>query len=95
MHSKPFIFKNSKGVEYSVTVENIPPKREALGECDAPWNNNPKIVIEADLTDRRRLSVAIEEIAHAFFFERPEKDIKKFAATLAKFLYKDDWRKTY
>jgi hypothetical protein len=39
------------------------------------------------------MSVTIEEFAHAFFWEKSEKKVRKFAAVLTKYLYNQGWRK--
>jgi hypothetical protein len=41
------------------------------------------------------MSVTIEEFAHAFFWDKTEKNVRKFAATLTKYLYSQGWRKGF
>jgi hypothetical protein len=38
--------------------------------------------------------VTIEEFAHAFFWDKSEKNVRKFAATLTKYLHANGWRKS-
>jgi len=92
--TKSFKFKTDKGVEYSVNKIGIPSKNKAEGLCECPDNKSPQIFIEASLLPRREMSVAIEEFAHAFFWDKSEKNVRKFAATLAKYLYATGWRKS-
>lgn len=90
---KSFTFKTDKGVEYSVNKIKIPARDKAEGLCDSPENEYPKILIEASLLPRREMSVSIEEFAHAFFWDKSEKNVRKFAAVLTKYLYANGWRK--
>jgi hypothetical protein len=92
---KSFSFKTDKGVEYCVNKIKIPARDKAEGLCDSPENEYPKILIEASLLPRREMSVSIEEFAHAFFWDKSEKNVRKFAATLTKYLYANGWRKTF
>ena len=90
---KSFNFKTDKGVEYHVNKIKIPAKDKAEGLCDSPENEYPKILIEASLLPRREMSVTIEEFAHAFFWDKSEKNVREFAAVLTKYLYTNGWRK--
>ena len=90
---KSFNFKTDKGVEYHVNKIKIPAKDKAEGLCDSPENDYPKILREASLLPRREMSVTIEEFAHAFFWDKSEKNVRKFAATLTKYLHANGWRK--
>jgi hypothetical protein len=92
--NKNFTFKTDEGYEFSVKNQKIDPKHKASGLCYDPTCQNPKILIDSSLTPRRELSVSIEEFAHAFFFEKSEKKVRKFAAILSKYLYSRGWRKT-
>ncbi len=98
MSKKPikcFEFKTDKGKRYKVSKENIHIKEKAEGLCDSPEMKNPEIIIEADLLPRREMSVTIEEFAHAFFWDKSEKNVRKFSATLTKYLYSQGWRKVF
>lgn len=92
---KGFKFKTDEGYEYS--VNKVKPHRKfcAAGLCDNPQSKNPKIIIDPDLLPRRELSVTIEEFAHAFFFDKTEKKVRKFSAVLTKYLYSQGWRKVF
>jgi hypothetical protein len=92
---KGFKSKTDEGYEY--TVDKVKPnyKFAAEGLCDNPESKNPKIIIDPSLLPRRELAVTIEEFAHAFFFEKTEKKVRKFSATLTKYLYSQGWRKTF
>jgi len=92
-NTKSFTFKTDKGIEYSVTKIKIPAKTNAEGLCDSPDNATPQIFIEASLLPKREMSVTIEEFAHAFFWDKSEKNVRKFAAVLTKYLYANGWRK--
>lgn len=92
--TKSFKFKTDKGVEYIVDKIKIPAKNKAEGLCDSPDCSFPKIVIEKSLLPRREMAVSIEEFAHAFFWDKSEKNVRKFAAVLTKYLYANGWRKS-
>lgn len=94
-NTKSFKFKTDKGIEYSVNKIKIPPKAKAEGLCDCPENKNPQIYIEQSLLPKREMSVSVEEFAHAFFWDKSEKNVRKFAATLTKYLYATGWRKRF
>lgn len=92
-NTKSFKFKTDKGVEYSVSKIKIPSIDKAEGLCDSPENECPQIFIETSLLPRREMSVTIEEFAHAFFWDKSEKNVRKFSAVLTKYLYANGWRK--
>jgi len=92
--TKNFKFKTDKGIEYSVNKVKIPARDKAEGLCDSPGNERPQIFIETSLLPRREMSVTIEEFAHAFFWDKSEKNVRKFAAVLTKYLYANGWRKS-
>lgn len=91
--SKGFKFKTDEGYEYCVDKVKPHPKFNAQALCDNPTSKNPKIIIDPQLLPRRELAVTIEEFAHAFFFEKTEKKVRKFSAVLTKYLYSQGWRK--
>ena len=93
-NTKSFKFKTDKGVEYSVSKIKIPSIDKAEGLCDSPENECPQIFIETSLLPRREMSVTIEEFAHAFFWDKSEKNVRKFSAVLTKYLYANGWRKS-
>jgi len=94
MNDKDFKFKTDEGYKYKVENHVLPPVfKRAAGICYDPKSENPLIIIDPTLSPRRELSVSIEEFAHAFFFEKTEKKVRKFSATLAKYLYSRGWRK--
>lgn len=93
-NTKSFKFKTDKGVEYSVSKIKIPSRDKAEGLCDSPENECPQIFIEESLLPRREMSVTIEEFAHAFFWDKSEKNVRKFSAVLTKYLYANGWRKS-
>ena len=91
-----FTFKNTKGVEYEVLFYK-PNKKVydgAVGICDDPKEKNPKILINPSLSDQSELNTAIHEFAHAFFWDKSEKDVMSFANAISRFLYNEcHWRK--
>ena len=90
--SEKIKFKTASNKEYTLLWKN-PPYADADGLCWSPEERNPKIMIRPNLSPRRKLSVTIEEIVHAFWFDKTETEVRKFSCTLARILYKDGWRK--
>ena len=93
-----FQYKSAKGVVYEVVFRK-PDKRlygeECDGVCENPSDKNPKIFISPYLTKQSELNTCIHEIAHAFFWDKTEAEIYKFANTASRFLYNEcGWRKT-
>ena len=95
---KPFIFKNSEGVEYEIIFRKPDSRHfgEADGICVDPSDSSkPKIHIHPELTKYAELNTIIHEMTHSFFWDKSEKEVTKFANTVAKFLYRNQrWRKT-
>lgn len=94
---KPFTFKNTQGVEYEIIFRK-PDERhfgEADGICADPnGSESPKIHIHPELTKYMELNTIVHEMTHAFFWDKSEKEVTKFANTVAKFLYRNqNWRK--
>lgn len=95
---KIFSFKNNQGKTFHVEfvkkcfVTEDGKKHFAYGLCDNPYMyKKPRIRFEKAVIDKRaRLSTFIEEFTHAFFWEEPEWKVKKFSATLAKFIQQID-----
>ena len=53
-----------------------------------------KIHISPDLPPKREMAVMMEEVFHAFFWDVPEKKVRRFCSTLTNILHKDGWRQT-
>jgi len=91
----PYKFTNTKGVTYHVYFKK-PDKR--LGEdidglCFDPEDEHPKIYIRPGMSNRREMNTCLHEYAHAFFWDKPETDIRRYADTVSSYLYKLGWRK--
>ena len=89
-----FEFRNTKGIVYEIVFRK---PHKAYGECvDGlcidPEEDNPKIYINPYLTKKSELNTSIHEVAHAFFWDKPETDIKRFADVCSNFLYQNGWR---
>ena len=93
---KPFKFKNSEGIEYEVIFRK-PDERhfgEVDGICTDPEKESPKIHINPKLGKQSELNTIVHEMAHAFFWDKTEREIYKFANTVSKFLFTNQkWRK--
>ena len=92
-----FTFKNTKGVEYEVIFRK--PNKNTYGEhCDGicydPKDKDPKILISPYLSKQTELNTIIHEMAHAFFWDKKEYEIKKYADTMSRILYNElKWRR--
>lgn len=96
MPRKPFTFKNTQGVEYTV-LRRKPNSRhygEADGTCADPKDESPKIHISPYLTPQSELNTSIHEFAHAFFWDKSETDITRFANAISRYLFnRRQWRR--
>lgn len=92
--SSSFFFTNTKGVKYEVVFRkpHIAYGDEVDGLCIAPSEKDPKIYINPYLTKKSELNTCIHEIAHAFFWDKSETDVKRFADVCSNFLYQNGWR---
>jgi Zn-dependent peptidase ImmA (M78 family) len=92
-----FKFKNTKDVEYEVLFKK--PNSKYYGDvcdgyCHDPKEKDPKIYISPYLTKQSELNTIIHEMAHAFFWDKPEKDIFAYANAVSRMLFNhQQWRK--
>jgi hypothetical protein len=86
-------FKNSEGAEYTFKWRKPNKKFEADGMCENPTLPKPKIFVDWELKERRKMAVVVEELTHAFFYMEPEYRVRRFSATVTRILYKSGWRK--
>ena len=97
-NKKPnFTFKNTKSVEYEV-IFHKPNKliygKKCDGFCQAPRDKNPKIFVSPYLTNQSELNTIVHEMAHAFFWDKPERDILAYSNAVSRMLYNHcQWRK--
>jgi len=82
-------FTNADGVEYELLWKKPHYTYNAEGLCGSPQAENPQILIDPNLKDRRKMSVLIEEVTHAFFWEKSEREVRKFSSTLSKLIQKN------
>ena len=76
-------FKNSDGIEYELIWKKPHHTYNADGLCYSPEAENPKILVDPKLKKRRKMSTLIEEVTHAFFWDKTEKEVRKFSSVLA------------
>ena len=91
MH-KPLRFKNTQNIEYKIIWKAPAPKEEADGLCDDPTTPKPKIWIDPNLKPRRKLKVLIEEMIHAHFWDKSEKDVRRCASNIRSVILKNGWK---
>ncbi len=88
------MFRNNQGVRYKIYKKKPHYSYNADGLCDPPDYRGPKIHISPDLTPKREMSVLIEEMMHAFFWDIPETEVRRFCGCVTNILHKDGWRQT-
>jgi hypothetical protein len=76
-------FKKSDGIEYELLWKKPHHTYNADGLCYSPDLKNPKILVDPTLKKRRKLSTLIEEVTHAFFWDKSEREVRKFSSVLA------------
>ena len=81
-------FKNSDGIEYELVWKKPHHTYKADGLCYSPEVDNPKILVDPSLKKRRKLSTLIEEVTHAFFWDKSEKEVGKFSSVLGSLISK-------
>lgn len=90
-----FKFRNVNGIRYEVYF--VKPNEAYYGDihglCDDPEEKNAKIYINPYLTQKSELNTIIHELAHAFFWDKTEKEITKYANATTAFLYRQGWRR--
>ena len=90
-------FKNAQDVEYELIFRK-PDQRyygdDCDGVCSSPDKPNPRVLINPHRTDQTQLNSLIHEVAHAFFWDKKEYEIKKYADTMSRILYNElKWRR--
>ena len=89
-----FKFKTSKGIEYQVVWRKPDRRQKAVGLCSSPKDDSPRVQISPHLSKQNELNTSIHEFAHAFFWDKSENQVAKFANALSRFLYTErGWRK--
>jgi len=95
VNKNKFTFKIASGVEYSASFRkpNKSYGKNCDGICLSPTVKKPKLLINPHRSPQTVLNTSIHEFAHAHFWDKPEKDVKKFADTMSRFLYNHcGWR---
>jgi Zn-dependent peptidase ImmA (M78 family) len=90
---KPFVFRTHNKARYELFLKKPPKRYQAEGICYDPIEDNPKILVNPNQTEKRVMNTIIHEIAHAFFWDASEGNVAKFANTVARLLYKEGWKK--
>ena len=83
-------FKNSDGIEYELIWRKPHHTYNAAGLCYSPEHDNPKILVDPKLKKRRKMSTLIEEVTHAFFWDKPEREVRKFSSVHAGLINKQN-----
>jgi hypothetical protein len=88
-------FKNTGGIEYFVKFKK-PDGRTWGANCDGvcffpslAYNQEPHIEVNPHRTDQTIFNTVIHEVGHAFFEDKTETEITKFANTLSRLLFND------
>ena len=90
-----FKFRNVDGVRYEVYF--VKPNKAYYGDvhgmCDDPEEKNAKIYINPYLSKKSELNTMIHEMTHAFFWDKSENEVYKFANAVTALLYRQGWRR--
>jgi hypothetical protein len=90
----PFTFKNAKNKRYEAYVRKTPKEYEHCdGICEDPGEEDPRIYIKPDMSDRKEMNTMIHEMCHAFFFDEPEYKVYRYANAISSWLHQMGWRK--
>ena len=89
-----FKFRNANGIRYEVYF--VKPNEAYYGDvhglCDDPEEKDAKIYINPYLTQKSELNTIVHEMTHAFFWDKSETDIARYADVVRNFLYQNGWR---
>ena len=88
-YDKPFVFRTDKRVRYELLLKKPHKCYKAEGICYDPSEETPKIFVNPDQPDKEVLNTIIHEIAHAFFWDKKEYEIKKYSIEYT--LSNGDW----
>ncbi len=90
-----FKFRNTDGIRYEVyfVKPHVGHYGDIHGLCDDPSEKNAKIYINPHLTQKSELNTMIHEMTHAFFWDKSEKEVHKFANAVTALLYRQGWRR--
>ena len=89
-----FKFKTARGIQYEVIWRKPDRRHRAVGLCSDPKDESPRVQISPHLGKQNELNTSIHEFAHAFFWDKSEIAVAKFANALSRFLYTEcGWRK--
>ena len=91
---KKMKFKNADKVEYELLLRKPHKKHKADGLCDCPNSKKPKVWVSPHLGDKDLLDTLIHELTHAHFFDKKEREVRKFAANLTRFIYLLGWERS-
>ena len=83
-------FTNNQDVEYQIYFPSFLINR--CGDCDDPNIQKPIIRVDSRLSERRNMQVVVEEIFHAFFWDKTETQARKFSNTITKALFEEGYR---
>tara|TARA_B100000287_G_scaffold435121_1_gene501936 strand:- start:2027 stop:2320 length:294 start_codon:yes stop_codon:yes gene_type:complete len=84
-----YLFTNGNDREFQFYFRKPHKNHNADGLCLNPdVYEDPKIYVDPHLPPKRKLQVVIEEVTHAFFWDKTEKDVRKFSQVLADILVK-------
>ena len=90
-----FKFRNVNGIRYEVYF--VKPNEAYYGDihglCDDPEEKKAKIYINPYLSKKSELNTMIHEMTHAFFWDKSEKEVYKFANAVTALLYRQGWRR--
>lgn len=80
------------GKIWHLVFQNLGPKSQSWGFCDAPNIKNKKIIVHSKIKDLDRLTTIIHECLHAADWHKDEEWVEVVSADLARILWRLNYR---
>tara|TARA_Y100000593_G_scaffold42861_1_gene82005 strand:- start:4209 stop:4517 length:309 start_codon:yes stop_codon:yes gene_type:complete len=84
-------FKNQHGIKYTVRFKKPDARKcgQCVGFCYFPKNREADIEVSPLETNQTIFNTVIHEVTHAFFEDKNETEVTKFASTLSRLLFNE------
>jgi len=90
MKKPDYAFTNADDQKFRFYFRKPHKSHDADGLCYNPeYYEEPKIYVNPHLPPKRKLQVVIEEVAHAFWYDKTEREVRKFSRVLADILWQN------
>lgn len=84
-------FKNQQGIKYTLRFKKPDARKygHCAGFCFYPKNGKGLIEVSPQETNQTIFNTVIHEVTHAFFDDKSETEVTKFANTLSRLLFNE------